>query len=87
VHHVRAASYGLLFATDDRVAFTTASRPPANVCTMRTTALVVAMVRVGWISDADGWTALQAMDQAGRRLGEFPWTDATAFASECGAAH
>jgi len=62
------------FVTDDRVAFQTAKDPPANLCVVRTTTLVLAMTRAGWITSGDSWAAVMAMETAGRHPGPRPAT-------------
>jgi hypothetical protein len=78
-----AAAYDWSFVCDDRVGFTTASLPPASLCTMRTTSLVIAMVRSGWLSKVDAWAAIQAMLTAGRWLGPSPWIGHADFDHVC----
>lgn len=78
-----AAARDWSFVCDDRVGFNTASRPPANLCTMRTTSFVIAMVRSGWLSKGDAWDAIHAMDAAGRWLGPIPWTTRVDFDRLC----
>jgi predicted nucleic acid-binding protein len=78
-----AASRGYLLICDDGTGFRAATRDGA-ICTMRTTAFVVAMVRCGWISADDGWTSIAEMQNAGRKLGPIPWADRAGYDALCG---
>lgn len=68
-----ANGWGLV--TDDSVAFHTATRY-GSLAVMRTTALIVAMARAGWITAGAGWAGFEAMMLAGRnKLGTVPWAN------------
>jgi hypothetical protein len=61
-----------------------AESPEARVCTMRTTAFVVALVRAGIITADEGWTAIADMQAARRsRLRAIPWADRAGFDALC----
>lgn len=77
-----AARHSYQFVCDDGVGFRTAQRA-GQICTMRTTALVVAMVRATWITADDGWHGIDAMVKAGRWLGPIPWTNRAGFDALC----
>jgi predicted nucleic acid-binding protein len=77
-----AAGHGYMFICDDGTGFRAATRDGA-ICTMRTTAFVVAMVRGGWISLDEGWNAIDEMRNAGRKLGPIPWTDRAGYDALC----
>lgn len=70
-----AFAYAWGLVTDDGVAFRTATRY-GSLAVMRTTALLVAMARAGWVTSDAVWGGYEAMIQAGRtKLGSIPWTD------------
>jgi predicted nucleic acid-binding protein len=79
-----AAGHGYGLVCDDGTGVRAATSPEAQVCTMRTTALVVAMARAAWISSGDGWQAIEAMLAAGEWLGRrIPWADRVGFDALC----
>lgn len=79
-----AAGHEYKFVCDDGVGFRAAESEEARVCSMRTTSLIVAMVRATWITADDGWTAILTMQAAGRtKLGPVPWSDRPGFDALC----
>lgn len=66
------------FVCDDRIGVATA-RSAAGLCVNRACELVVAMVRVGWITSDQGWIGVEAMIAAGRKVHPLPWADRPAF--------
>ena len=78
-----AAAHGWYLACDDGTGYRTAANPPASLCVVRTTRLVVAMVRAAWLTPDDGWDAVESMAKAGNRLGPIPWTDRHGFDQLC----
>jgi predicted nucleic acid-binding protein len=76
-----ANRWGLI--TDDGVAFRTATRY-GSLAVMRTTALIIAMARAGWVTPDEGWAGFEAMILAGRnKLGTIPWGDRAGFVRLC----
>ena len=79
-----AFANGWGFITDDGTAFSTATNNMACLATMRTTALILAMVRAAWVSADQAWAGYQAMISAKReKLGPIPWADRTGFDALC----
>jgi predicted nucleic acid-binding protein len=79
-----AAAHGYRLVCDDGVGFRAATHASAAVCTMRTTGLVIAMVRAGWLTPNDGWQAVSDMLAAGRTmLGPIPWGSRADFDALC----
>jgi len=70
-----AAANGWRLACDDGTGFRTAADPPASLCVIRTTRLVIGMVRAAWLTPDEGWDGIEEMAKAGNRLGSFPWAD------------
>lgn len=79
-----AVGHGYGFICDDGAGVRAATSAAGQICTMRTTALVVAMVRAGWISADDGWDGITQMLAAGRQLGrQMPWDDQAGYDALC----
>jgi hypothetical protein len=79
---VIAQRESLIFATDDGVAHAEAVR--RRICTTRTPALLISLVRQGAMSVADAWAAFQLMVTRGREFGELPWKDEADYNRLCG---
>jgi len=79
-----AFANGWGFITDDGTAFSTATDKLACLATMRTTGLILAMVRAAWVSADEAWAGYQAMILAKReKLGPMPWADRNGFEALC----
>lgn len=78
---VLAKRHGWWMLCDDGTAFATAIAE--GICCTRTTAFLVAFVRLGRMSAATAWAAYEQMLTAGRRLGTPPWTDKVDFERLC----
>ena len=78
-----AAANGWRLACDDGTGYRTASNPPANLCVVRTTRLVIGMVRAAWLTPDDGWDGIEEMAKAGNWLGSLPWSDRDEYERLC----
>jgi hypothetical protein len=78
-----AAASGWRIACDDGTGYRTAANPPANLCVVRTTRLVIGMVRAAWLTPDDGWDGIEEMAKAGNRLGSLPWADREEYEGLC----
>lgn len=72
-----------ILVTDDGTGYHAARR--VGVCVTRTPQLLVAIVRVGWMTADEAWSALQQMIAHGHRFGRLAWSEPE-FRSLCSVA-
>jgi predicted nucleic acid-binding protein len=78
---VIAQRESLIFATDDGVAHAEAIR--RRICTSRTPAMLISLVRQATMTVDAAWAAFQLMVRRGREFGELPWNDKADFNRLC----